>query len=142
MVPEGMGAHEMVRHPCPTSMRVSKMRNWLLIEYDAMRVGCHPDHETMWAGICTLAHISAFKMMVSFMLCSDEEVQSHGIYSTMNDEGKSRDKILNEIKANIDAAMECGLMVMVEPGMGQWDELMRQPHEIPNETDGVDGGDP
>ena len=65
-------------------------------------------------------------MMVSFMLCSDEEVQSHGIYSTINDEGKSRDKILNEIKANIDAAMECGLMVMVEPGMDQWDQLMRR----------------
>ena len=44
-------------HPCPTSMRVSKMRNWLLIEYDAMRVGCHQDHEIMWAGICTLAYI-------------------------------------------------------------------------------------
>ena len=59
--------------PCPKSMRVQKIRNWLLIEYDAMRVGCHPDHETMWAGICTLAYSSTFKMMVSFMLCSDKE---------------------------------------------------------------------
>ena len=42
-----------------------------------------------------------FQMMVSFMLCSDKEVQSHGLYSTMNDEGKSRGEILNEIKANI-----------------------------------------
>ena len=67
-----------------------------------------------------------FQMTVSFMLCSDKEVQSHGLYSTMNDEGKSRDEILNEITANIDAAMECGLMVMVEPGMGQWDQLMRR----------------
>ena len=44
----------------------------------------------------------------------------------MNDEGKSRGEILNEIKANIDAAMQCGLMVMVEPGMDQWDQLMRR----------------
>ena len=113
-------------HPCPTSMRVSKMRNWLLIEYDAMRVGCHQDHEIMWAGICTLAYISTFSMMVSFMMCSDKEIPSHGFYSTMNDEGKNKGEILNEIKANIDAAMQCGLMVMAEPGMDQWDQLMRR----------------
>lgn len=72
----------------------------------------------MWAGICTLAYI----------------IQSHGIYSTINDEGKSRDKILNETKANIDAAMECGLMVMVEPGMDQWDQLMRRDNPMRFQT--------
>ena len=75
-----------------------------------------------------------FQMTVSFMLCSDKEVQSHGLYSTMNDEGKSRDEILNEITANIDAAMECGLMVMVEPGMGQWDQLMRRDNPMRFQT--------
>ena len=73
MGPERMGAHEMVRETLPKKHEVQGIRNWLLIEYDAMRVENHQDHETMWAGICTLAYSSTFKMMVSFMLCSDKE---------------------------------------------------------------------
>ena len=69
--------------PCPMHMTKAKMRDWLLIEYDATRAGSHQGHEIMWVGICTLAYISVFEMMV------DSEVERHELFSR-NDEGRTK----------------------------------------------------
>ena len=68
--------------PCPMHIRKAKMRDSLLIQYDATRAGCRQDHEIMWVCICTLAYISVFKMMV------DSEVERHELFSR-NDAGRT-----------------------------------------------------